>query len=123
MKPAGHVRWWTGGFAAVLTFGMSFACSSTHEYVWVQDLPEQDETPRIRVGDTMSVLVKGQESLSGDFPVREAERRAGDPPALIAGADAIRRVLGWQPRYDDLELIVRTALDWERRLQPATGRN
>lgn len=71
MKPAGHVRWWTGGFAAVLTFGMSFACSSTHEYVWVQDLPEQDETPRIRVGDTMSVLVKGQESLSGDFPVRE----------------------------------------------------
>jgi polysaccharide export outer membrane protein len=71
MNSAGYVRWSTGGVAALLTLGMSFACSSTHDYVWVQDLPDQDETPRIRVGDTLSVLVKGQDSLSGDFPVRE----------------------------------------------------
>jgi UDP-glucose 4-epimerase len=51
-----------------------------------------------------------------DFPVRETGRRPGDPPASIAGAEAIRYRLGWQPRFDDLELIVRTALDWERRL-------
>lgn len=48
--------------------------------------------------------------------VIEAERRAGDPPALIAGADRIRRVLGWTPRYDDLDFIVQTSLNWERRL-------
>lgn len=57
--------------ALVLTFGTLASCTTTHDYVWVQDLPAQDETSRIRVGDTLSVLVKGQESLSGDFPVRE----------------------------------------------------
>jgi UDP-glucose 4-epimerase len=48
---------------------------------------------------------------------REEPRRPGDPPVLIATADRIRKVLGWQPRYDDLDFIVQTALRWERRLQ------
>jgi len=48
--------------------------------------------------------------------VREEARRAGDPPALIARADRIRRVLGWEPRYDDINFIVKTSLDWERKL-------
>jgi UDP-glucose 4-epimerase len=48
---------------------------------------------------------------------REEPRRAGDPPVLVARADRIRRVLGWQPRHDDLGFIVETALRWERRLQ------
>jgi UDP-glucose 4-epimerase len=46
----------------------------------------------------------------------EQERRPGDPPALIAGADKVRQVLGWTPRYDDLEEIARSSLNWERRL-------
>ena len=48
---------------------------------------------------------------------REEPRRAGDPPVLVARADRIRQVLGWQPRHDDLGFIVDTALRWERRLQ------
>ena len=47
----------------------------------------------------------------------ESARRAGDPPALTADSTKIRGRLDWQPRYDDLDFIVRTALDWERRLQ------
>ena len=46
----------------------------------------------------------------------EQGRRAGDPPALIAGATKIREVLGWEPRYDNLEEIARSSLDWERKL-------
>jgi UDP-glucose 4-epimerase len=46
----------------------------------------------------------------------EQGRRAGDPPALIAGANRVREVLGWTPRYDDLEEIVRSSLNWERHL-------
>ncbi|MFO1187510.1 MAG: UDP-glucose 4-epimerase GalE [Alphaproteobacteria bacterium] len=46
---------------------------------------------------------------------RNAPRRAGDPPALIAEAGAIRRALGWRPKHENLEFIVKTALDWERR--------
>jgi UDP-glucose 4-epimerase len=49
--------------------------------------------------------------------VKEEPRRAGDPPVLVARADNIRSVLGWKPRLDDLDAIVRTSLDWERKLQ------
>ena len=49
-----------------------------------------------------------------DFPVEETERRAGDPPQLIADNRRIRQLLNWSPRYNDLELICRTAYDWEQ---------
>ena len=57
--------------------------------------------------------------------IREAPRRVGDPPMLVAQAARIRRDLNWTPRYDDLESIVRTQLDWERRLkrEPALQKN
>ena len=46
----------------------------------------------------------------------EEPRRAGDPPELVAAADRIRDVLGWEPRLDDLDRIVETSLAWERRI-------
>ncbi len=46
--------------------------------------------------------------------IREAPRRAGDPPALIAKAERIRALLGWTPQHNNLEFIVATALAWER---------
>ncbi len=48
--------------------------------------------------------------------IEEQSRRAGDPPMLIARAERIRDMLGWTPQHDDLKTIVKTALDWERRL-------
>jgi UDP-glucose 4-epimerase len=50
------------------------------------------------------------------FEVREGPPREGDPPSLIADASRIRRVLGWAPRHDDLDLICRSAWAWERGL-------
>lgn len=46
----------------------------------------------------------------------EGPRRAGDPPSLIARASKVREVLGWQPKHDNLETIVRSQLNWEKRL-------
>lgn len=56
---------------------------------------------------------------------QEGPRRPGDPPCLIAKADRIRETLGWTPRYDNLEIIVRSQLEWERRLlaEPQLQRN
>jgi UDP-glucose 4-epimerase len=51
--------------------------------------------------------------------IREEPRRAGDPAYLVARAERIRTELGWQPRYDDLEAIVSSALAWERKLLKA----
>ena len=48
-------------------------------------------------------------------------RRAGDPPILISIADEIRKKLNWTPKFDDLETIVRTALDWEYKLTENPG--
>jgi UDP-glucose 4-epimerase len=46
----------------------------------------------------------------------ETARRAGDPPTLVARAERVRAVLGWQPQHDDLDAIVRSQLRWERHL-------
>lgn len=51
--------------------------------------------------------------------VVDEPRRAGDPARLIARSEQLKRVLGWQPRHDDLDFIVRTALEWERKLAAA----
>ena len=53
--------------------------------------------------------------------VIESPRRAGDPPSLVAHASRIREVLGWAPRLDDLETIVRSQLEWEFRLLREPG--
>ena len=45
-------------------------------------------------------------------PFREARRRPGDPPELVADASRFRRDFGWQPQHSDLETIIRTAWDW-----------
>ena len=50
------------------------------------------------------------------FPVVEEKRRAGDIPALVANSHRITSRLDWKPQYDDLDFIVKTALDWEARL-------
>jgi UDP-glucose 4-epimerase len=56
-----------------------------------------------------------------DFRVEQAPRRPGDPSTMVASNRKVREVLGWQPRHDDLEFIVRTALNWEQRLHACGG--
>ncbi len=51
-----------------------------------------------------------------DFPVSMDKRRDGDAAKLISKASKIREVFGWTPRFDDLEVIVRTAYEWEKKL-------
>ena len=70
-------------------------------------------------GRGVSVLevIEAVKAVSGlDFEVRLSPRRDGDPARLIAVARRVREVLGWEPRHDNLDEIVRQALDWERRL-------
>ena len=73
-------------------------------------------------GYSVREVLDAVDRASGSRLVRiEEPRRAGDPPVLVASADRIRSVLGWQPRHDDLDFIVETSLRWERKLreQPA----
>ena len=56
------------------------------------------------------------------FQTEESPRRPGDPATLIAGADRVRQVLDWRPRFDDLSTIVADAWRWEQKLFDMTKR-
>lgn len=51
-----------------------------------------------------------------DLAVEFAARRAGDPAMIVANPALAMKELGWVPEYDDLDVIVRHALEWEDRL-------
>lgn len=48
--------------------------------------------------------------------VEEGERRSGDPAQLVADASLVKRALGWQPQYADLQTIIEHAWVWEKKL-------
>jgi UDP-glucose 4-epimerase len=50
-----------------------------------------------------------------DFPVEETDRRAGDPAELVANSTKLQTMTGWKPKYDDLDFIIETAWNWERK--------
>ena len=64
----------------------------------------------------LEVLETMREVSGVDFRADMKERRAGDPSILISDNTKIKEVMGWEPKYDDLELICKTALDWEKKL-------
>lgn len=68
-------------------------------------------------GHSVLEVVRVMQKVSGvDFAIEKGPRREGDIVAISADTSLIKETLGWQPRYDDLELMCRTALEWERRM-------
>lgn len=68
------------------------------------------------VGHSVREVVTMVEGVGGHpVPVREAARRPGDPPALLADARQARELLGWEPRFPSLETMVRGAWNWRTR--------
>jgi len=55
------------------------------------------------------VVAAAQSVTGGDIPTREAPRRPGDPPMLVAASEKIRSELGWEARKPGLEEIVADA--------------
>jgi UDP-glucose 4-epimerase len=67
------------------------------------------------MGWSVRDVVQAVKRVTGiDFEVRETARREGDPAELVADSSKIREKLGWVPKYDDLETIVRTSWEWEK---------
>lgn len=62
------------------------------------------------------VVERAKKVTAINFLVVEADRREGDPPILVADSSKARRVLGWTPRHDDLDFIIKTAWEWEKKL-------
>ena len=120
----------------VAVFGTDYATpdgTGVRDYLHVEDLAAAhlDALAYLRGGGASTTLNVGYghgysvrevlsavERIAGTkLNVREEARRPGDPPSLVARAERVRNELGWRPRLDDLDAIVRTSLDWERKLK------
>ncbi len=99
------------------------------DYIHVDDLadahvlaieaiqPGQGMTYNVGTGRGFSVreVVDACRRVTGHtIPIVEKPRRAGDPPALVACSDAIRRDLGWSPKFTEVEPIVASAWAWHQ---------
>lgn len=61
-------------------------------------------------------LVEAVKMVTGvDFEVRYAPRREGDTPILLASYEKAKKELGWEPKYKDIQEIIRTAWEWEKK--------
>ncbi len=64
-------------------------------------------------GYTVREVIDAAGEVTGrEIKTRVTPRRAGDPAVLIASSEKIKRDLGWQPKFQDLRLIVESAWDW-----------
>ncbi len=67
-------------------------------------------------GLSVRQIVEGIEAVLGHkLSVKEGPRRPGDSPVLVADPRKLKAALHWQPKHEDLDGILRSALDWERR--------
>ena len=45
-----------------------------------------------------------------------SERRAGDAEKLISNIDKLSQTINWNPKFNDLNLIIKTAINWEKKI-------
>ncbi|MGH8581093.1 MAG: UDP-glucose 4-epimerase GalE [Gammaproteobacteria bacterium] len=119
---------------AVSIFGTDYPTpdgTGVRDYIHVEDLAEahiqaldyleaggDSTTVNCGYGHGYSVreVLETVERVHGHpLTIREQPRRPGDPPTLVAAAERIKKVLGWVPKYDDLDAIVRSSLAWEKK--------
>ena len=128
-----------GQFDKLAIFGTDYETpdgTCIRDYIHVDDLAEAHrlvldyllETGKSDVmncgyghGFSVKQVVAAAKKVTGiDFPVVETDRRAGDPAALVANSTKICTLTPWQPQHDDLEFIIKTAWDWEKKLATRT---
>jgi len=67
------------------------------------------------VGFTVKEVIDVTRKVTGHaIPAEVCPRRAGDPAQLVASSEKARTVLGWDPKYADLETIVASAWNWHK---------
>ncbi|MGC6770007.1 UDP-glucose 4-epimerase GalE [Enterococcus sp. LJL51] len=85
----------------------------------MQYLLEGNESTLFNVGSatgfsTLEIIRKVEEYTGTTIPITYGERRSGDAHSLVASSKKIQDLLGWQPKYTDLDTIIRTAWNWHK---------
>lgn len=69
-------------------------------------------------GYSVREVIDATKKVTGmEFKVMETGRRKGDPPELVADSTKLREMLGWKPKYNDLDYIIKTAFEWEKKVK------
>jgi UDP-glucose-4-epimerase GalE len=70
-------------------------------------------------GFTVLEVIRTVEAVTGrPVPFEVAPRRPGDAAVLVASSDKAKEVLGWRPRWPDIESIVESAWRWHKSRGP-----
>ncbi|MGC8770329.1 MAG: UDP-glucose 4-epimerase GalE [Brevinematia bacterium] len=118
---------------AIKIFGTDYPTKDgtcIRDYIHVNDLAEahilglefllkEKRSERFNLGSgegyTVREIIDMVKKITGkEFKVVETERRAGDPPVLIADSSKARRMLGWQTKFT-LQEIIETAWNWHKK--------
>lgn len=124
-----------GEFDRLLIFGTDYPTpdgTCIRDYIHVDDLAHAHlltlnhllETGVSRVfncgygyGYSVREVVKTVKKVTGmNFVTEETDRRPGDTPVLVADSSRLKSELHWEPMHADLEFIIKTAWEWERKL-------
>ena len=126
----------TGQVSRMTIFGTDYETpdgTGVRDYIHVSDLVDihqrvlntlRGDGPSLLIncgygrGFSVREVVAAVERISGkNLEVELAPRRPGDLAIVVANTAKLSKDLGWKPKYDDLDKIVTTALNWERRLK------
>ncbi|MDK7161193.1 UDP-glucose 4-epimerase GalE [Lactobacillus jensenii] len=60
----------------------------------------------------MEILQAARKVTDKEIPASIGPRRSGDPSTLIASSEKAKKILGWKPKFDNIEKIIETAWKW-----------
>jgi UDP-glucose-4-epimerase GalE len=64
-------------------------------------------------GFSVREVIEASRRVTGiDIQYKTVDRRPGDPPRLIGSAERAKKILKWQPQFEELDKIIETAWNW-----------
>ena len=60
----------------------------------------------------LEVIKEASRITQSEIPYQITESRKGDPAALVASSEKIQKILGWSPRFPQLDSIIQSAWNW-----------
>ena len=68
-------------------------------------------------GNSVLEVIKKAKKVTGkDFKIKYSKKRVGDPAKLVASSKKAKKALKWSPKHSDLETIIKTAWEWQKKL-------
>ena len=68
-------------------------------------------------GYSVKQIVNIYKKIKKNTEVQYHERRPGDVAAVFANTKKFKKILKWKPRYNNIRLIIQSAIKWEKKLK------